>query len=469
MTFQIAKKISPVAFVVWTALLAVVCLVFLLNRQSWNEHTHSAIAQINGVERLIVDLETGQRGYIITGRVTFLEPYFQAKTSLFRDIRSLKEFVADNPPQVKLLEDIEALIQEWFENAGTPGINAKERIITEADPVVKARLDRELVERVTSEIGKASIDEIRLKAYTFIGEERRLLVERQRQRFFATLLAILVILGGSVFSIFLMKTLHSRERTLNEDLESKNRQLEKEKYAAISANQAKKEFVANMSHELRTPLNAVIGYSELIDESLEDGVFDEGVVKEDLSKINSSARHLLSMVDNLLDFSRLETSTIELLEEAVELGEFLNDIANSGKILARSRSNGFAVENTCFHDKVKIDPLRVRQVLLNLIGNACKFTENGQVDLSVYEQQDRLFFVVKDTGVGIDSSKRERIFQPFTREVKDDKIKGTGLGLSICREIVTLMDGTITVDSAPGKGSTFSVQIPLKVPLMKVS
>ncbi|HLQ77500.1 MAG TPA: ATP-binding protein [Terriglobia bacterium] len=242
--------------------------------------------------------------------------------------------------------------------------------------------------------------------------------------------------------------------------------------AAESANQVKTQFLANMSHELRTPMNAIIGYSEILTEESEDIGFTKFV--PDLQKITGAGKHLLSLVTDLLDLSKVEIGKIDINLETFSIRDMLKDVTSTMQPLANKNGNVMVMDIDPNLDTMHADSTKVRQALFNLLGNACKFTRNGYIELrsrlELIEGQRWVCFYIKDSGIGMTPEQARRIFEPFTQAeaTTSRKYGGTGLGLTICRRFCELMGGSVHVESEVGKGTTFTMRLPLTVvPLPK--
>ncbi|QDU46968.1 Signal transduction histidine-protein kinase BarA [Symmachiella dynata] len=256
-----------------------------------------------------------------------------------------------------------------------------------------------------------------------------------------------------------------RERTLK--LQQTNADLSTARDEAEDANRAKSAFLAQMSHELRTPLNAIIGYGELLIEDAEDDG-NQSLI-EDLNKIIEAGRHLLTLINDILDLSKIDAGKMELHLERFNIQQLVESVVDTVDPLVKKNGNTLALQSNDDVGEMYADHTRVRQVLLNLLSNACKFTENGQIDLNVQridvEDAPYIQFQVKDTGIGMTPEHLGKLFQTFTQADSSTtrKYGGTGLGLSISRRFCELMGGGVTVESHPGKGSTFTVRIPAEV------
>jgi signal transduction histidine kinase len=235
--------------------------------------------------------------------------------------------------------------------------------------------------------------------------------------------------------------------------------------AAESANRAKAAFLAKMSHELRTPLNAVIGYSALLlDDTKAENT--ESALTTDLAQINGAGRHLLRLVDEVLDIRGGEANERAAVSEPFELDAFLDDVLSTGRPLAAGNANVLDVERVGALGAVNTDAAKLRQAVLNLLGNAAKFTRNGRVTLHVRRDSnpagDWIELQVRDTGVGIAKTDLPRLFRDYEQAGASTRREfgGAGLGLAISQRLCALMGGAITVESETGKGAAFTIRIP---------
>lgn len=251
-----------------------------------------------------------------------------------------------------------------------------------------------------------------------------------------------------------------RERKLVEE------QLIATRDKAEAANQAKSQFLANMSHELRTPLNAIIGYSEMLQEITSDGELDAEEFSNDLGKIKNSGQHLLTLINDILDISKIEAGRMQLNIEDFYAEELVADVISTAEPLARKNGNKLEIKMESDLGMLSTDMVKLRQILYNLLSNACKFTQNGNVKLHCRriknEVGDFIQFEVVDDGIGISREKQSQLFTPFTQEDASTsrKFGGTGLGLAISQSFINMLKGEIKLFSEQGKGTQFSVQLP---------
>jgi signal transduction histidine kinase len=238
--------------------------------------------------------------------------------------------------------------------------------------------------------------------------------------------------------------------------------LERERERAEVASTAKSSFLANMSHELRTPLNAIIGYAELIAEELQDREQELGEFAADIERIQLSARHLLGLITDILDISKIEAGEVKVEIRRVDIPRLVKDVRAATELLIHKRGNSFTVELAPELGLLDSDTPKLRQILINLLGNAAKFTENGHVTLAITGDDQQLRFAVTDTGIGIPEHKLELLFEPFVQAdgSSSRRFGGTGLGLTISRHFAGLLGGRLTATSEPGRGSTFTLTLP---------
>jgi CheY-like chemotaxis protein len=251
---------------------------------------------------------------------------------------------------------------------------------------------------------------------------------------------------------------HSIQQLREHELRSAREAAELARENAETANRAKTAFLANMSHELRSPINTILGYTQILLRCRE--LSDDARAK--LRTILASGEHLLEMINEVLDLSRVESGKVLVVIRSVELSKFIAGIVDEFQLRAAHGQLRFIHE---IHGElplwVETDPLRLRQVLHNLLGNAVKFTTQGEIDLRVYVTSEQLRFEVKDTGKGIPQADLPSIFKPFYQASNNQLIgQGVGLGLYISKQIVESLGGKFSIESQPGRGSTFSFEIP---------
>jgi signal transduction histidine kinase len=241
-----------------------------------------------------------------------------------------------------------------------------------------------------------------------------------------------------------------------DEIQDKNRQLQ-------LASEHKSQFISSVSHELRTPLNAIIGLTEMMVNSA--ARFGTEKALEPLQRVNRAGTHLLGLINQVLDLSKIEAGKLELNPQTVELAPLIDEVVGTARQLAEQNKNRLAVESSDDLGALTTDPMRLRQILLNLLSNACKFTKEGEVKLRVQRVADGRSWIelaVADSGIGMTAEQQAKLFEEFSQADAStaQRFGGTGLGLAISRRLARMMGGDVTVASEPGKGSVFTVRLP---------
>jgi signal transduction histidine kinase len=245
-----------------------------------------------------------------------------------------------------------------------------------------------------------------------------------------------------------------------DEIQEKNRQLQ-------MASEHKSQFVSSVSHELRTPLNAIIGLTEMMVKNA--ARFGTEKAQEPLQRVNRAGTHLLGLINQVLDLSKIEAGKLELNPQTVQLAPLINEVIGTAGQLAEQNKNRLVVDAQENLGALTVDPMRLRQILLNLLSNACKFTKAGEVKLAarkVSNGSNFVEFAVSDTGIGMTAEQQAKLFEEFSQADAStaQNFGGTGLGLAITRKLARMMGGDVTVTSEPGKGSVFTVRLPGGVP-----
>ena len=339
-------------------------------------------------------------------------------------------------------------------------IHVVERLLYHSTTTDEQKLNA-LLMRAQREGDEASV--IVAKLYKAYAEERDR--NRRREQGIQSILDTMIQIASGDFDVMvsfdqpdeLFDALMVGMNMMGEELQAVTIQYQEARDEALYASKAKSRFLASMSHELRTPLNAIIGYSELIQEDASMDGLDQ--IAQDTTKILSASRHLLQLISEILDLSKIEAGKLDIISEEFDMGDLCEEIADTVRPLTRENRNDFEL---VIHGNLGMaftDRTRVRQILLNLLSNANKFTQAGRVllDVHVDHDQEMIYFSVSDEGIGIDPGRLEAIFDPFTQE--DDSTSrrygGTGLGLAISRRLAKMLGGDVTVTSIPDQGSTF--------------
>jgi len=470
------------------------------NRQSesarWVEHTHQVISQGNQLLRLLVDMETGERGYVITGNEVFLEPFNKAKKIWSSEIVSLTQLVSDNPEQVKRLIEIDTLQKQWLVKAAQKEIDARAKVTNSDLNTMKI-----VISMIEAQTGKDIIDQIRQIKSQFIQAENTLLLARNlsakqainnvKLTVFLGIVTTLLLAGFLSVYIYsyIAKTLQELVATtkriasgdfdhsvklnskdefylLGQSFNSMAKSLKESIEKMESAVKVKTDFLANMSHEIRTPMNGILGMLTL----LEDTNLSKQQI-EYIESIRSCGDGLLVVINDILDISKLEAGKLDLEQHAFDLRLMVNETCYLLDAMASQKGITISISIDNKLPKYLLgDRLRIRQVLLNLLSNAIKFTNQGTVQLNVAlnslsEGDCSLMIEVIDQGIGIAAEDLDKLFKPFSQvDTSTTRLYGgTGLGLIICAQLIKQMGGNISVKSKQGQGSIFSLTLSLAV------
>lgn len=279
------------------------------------------------------------------------------------------------------------------------------------------------------------------------------------ERWWVRLLGLLAFAGAIILLVKLRQArLEQRNRELVEEVA-------RQTSIPVAASKAKSAFLANMSHELRTPLNAILLYSEILQGDLKDPALDG--LKQDVDKIQSAGRHLLGLIDDILDISKIEAGYIRLDLRELVTNTFFQDLDATVRPLVERNGNRFEVDLRDLPENFQTDPTRLKQILVNLLSNSAKFTSGGVVQLRAWVEGQQLIMAVQDNGIGMTHEQQSRVFDEFVQA--DDsttrKYGGTGLGLTLVKKFMDLLGGELSLESAPGVGTTFTLTFTLTVPV----
>ena len=456
MARQPGNRFYKTVVIVWLTLsigsvvLAGVCWFQLFMLMASGGQITTIGKELGGVYSSLLDAERGVRGFVITNDKKFLQPFDTAKTNLPAQFDQLVELANNDPDLLKGINNLRgqaALSLNWQQNI----IDARSYTFDKAATLMTEGDGKGIMDGIHTQMDKlVKLDnELDSKIHT-----------RIRDRFLRASLTSLVVgivgVGAGIYALWLSRlTLKHQQR---------ERELLAAKLQAERSNQEKTVFLANVSHEIRTPMNAILGFSELLESDLR-----EPKHRQYLRTIRSSAGSLLLLINDILDMSKIEAGVMELFPEPTdprEICDFIRTLFSEP-----SAKKGLKLECHVAEDlprSLLIDRIRLRQVLVNLVGNAVKFTDAGGVEIRILSERQQtnssitLVIEVRDTGVGIPQDKLAAIFKPFVQSgAHPEKEKqGSGLGLSIVKRLVETMGGMVTVASALGQGSAFQLRFP---------
>ena len=440
---------------------------FLVTSEEVN-HAHEVVEQLDHLLAEMTDAETGQRGYLITGSVRYLAPYEQATTRIADTLHAIRVLTADGSAEGERL------------NRLVPQVASRLAIMRETMDLYDREGLAAARQHVLTDRGKTVMDDIRKLVGEMDRAERMVLLDRGAYAHASARLTRVVVLVSDLLALGLvgssyviaMRGLAERRRHVVAVEEARGqaerqagelavlaRDRDEARRAAQEASRLKSEFLAHTSHEIRTPMTALVGYTELLgDPDLSPAERAEG-----LATIRRNGEHLMTIVNDILDLSKIESGRMTIERMACSPFALVAEVA--AVLRPRAAHDGLDVEvgyRSPLPETIETDPTRLRQILLNLVGNAIKFTPRGSVRLEVGPVEDtRLCFEVIDTGIGLDAEQQARLFTAFSQADASTtrRFGGTGLGLAISKRLAGMLGGDLRVRSVPGEGSTFTLTI----------
>ncbi|HYF52580.1 MAG TPA: response regulator [Planctomycetota bacterium] len=416
-------------------------------------HTHEVLGRIDDVELTLDQATIEQRGFLITGDGWYLDQMHGHIRHVPETLAALVNATSDNQNQQRLLAELEPLVQQRLATMKEVALLRSESGFEAANKVIQAGAGQKQMQRIAALLGE-------LRA-----AENKLLAERSAQAQSDARSVLFTAGAGALITFILVIVAFLIVRTELRERARLERDLTTARELALETARLKSEFLANMSHEIRTPMNGVIGMTEL----LQDMQLTRRQ-RDCVDTIQSSAMALLTIINDILDFSKIDAGKMKFESVHFQVRDVVEGVFDLLRDAAYKKNLEIAAFiDDAVPDGVLGDPTRLRQVLLNLVGNAIKFTSQGEVVVRVAldsESGDKVSvrFIVTDTGIGISDEARQRLFQPFAQADTSTtrRFGGTGLGLAISGSIVEMMGGRITVESTPGKGSSFSFVVPFQ-------
>ena len=425
---------------------------FQLNQRLAASHEAVAIQQeADGVLKLLLDAETSERGYVITTNETFLLPLVEARTQLPRHFDHLLELTHESPALLKQVSELRGLAEVSLNFAHRAVELRKTQGFPKAANLIATGEGEKVMADVRSRVARLRVPRLDLSSSESWTVRSQLL-----RASLTSLVAGVLGIGAGWLAFWLSRLMLQQQR--------RERSLVEAKFAAERSNKEKTAFLANVSHEIRTPMNAILGFTELLQrEPLQPRQH------QFLQSIRTSSSSMLRLLNDILDMSKVEAGVLELHPEPTnprEICDFVKTLFS--EVTARK---GVRLECKVAEDLPRallLDRIRMRQILVNLVGNAVKFTDQGSIEVRVqWTKQETsshitLVIEVQDTGVGIPPDKLAAVFKPFVQAGahRDKDLQGTGLGLAIVKRLTEVMGGTVTAASVPGQGSAFSLRFP---------
>ena len=435
--------------------------IFTISRQInyVAEHPYKAMSEINKIRARVFEMNT------------YLPIFISENENNLDGIRSvLRTSCQENEKSLKILDEIYLGNKEDLSELNGALDELKKALIQSVENSENSNMDRQAVQKYFDK----EIEPIRVKTDTAIqkvidsADRRVLIIQESTEEKAEAAILYAAVIGLLMIVIVIYAYKLRNEYLINDELKRQQKILQDALLVAQKANDAKRDFLSRMSHEIRTPMNAIIGMSAVAFNYLDD----KKRTADCLSKITFSSKHLLMLLNDVLDMSKIENGKLNIRQELFDLKNLVTSLADINYGLATAKGLAFEIVISGFKDELLLgDSMRVNQILLNLLSNAIKFTpKGGSVRLEIRmlrSASDKIWlrFIVKDSGIGMKKEFLEHLYEPF--EQADNgiarKYGGTGLGMAITKNLVAIMDGTIEVESQEGAGTTFMVDLPFGV------
>ena len=434
----------------------------------WLVHTTQVEYNLRELYAATSDAVTAERGYFITGTQESLQAYYQRSAAARYSLEAVRRLVAENQPQAQAVAELERLTAEAFDRMAQAIALFQQGKVERAHDLIRSGQSARTLSAIKSVVERIEAEEAKLV------NEKQMSVELSRQK---TLILLLVTLAAAFAAVIVLfrgirgeiaaraKAEQAKEEKKAEVLRL-NEALQQRAAEADSASRAKSTFLATMSHEIRTPMNGMLGTLELLSLTRLDA--DQ---RATLEIVRDSSKSLLRIIDDILDFSKIEAGKLEVRPEVCSVKKLIQEVHSIYG--GNASSNGVLIKREVdprISPAVRVDPLRLRQILNNFVSNALKFTAQGSIEIKAewierINGTDRVRFSVKDTGIGISAQDQQHLFEPFTQGSGEAarRAGGTGLGLTICRRLSEMMGGTIEMSSEVGTGTTMSLILPLPI------